>query len=122
MAILDDVDMQDLADLGADLLLKDTCNILRNDPIIDALGGSTDNWVTIATVLCALIDIGQRAPQQLVNAQQDTGIGYKQLYTPKGTDIRVDDQVVTGEISYNVLAPYGETSYQVFTSAVILAR
>jgi hypothetical protein len=122
MAILDDVDMQDFADLGSDLLLKDTCNILRNDPIIDALGGSIDNWVTIASVLCALIDLGQKVPQQLVNAQQDTGIGYKQLYTPKGTDIRVDDQIVTGEISYNVLAPYGETSYQVFTSAVILAR
>jgi len=122
MAILNDADLQELADLGADLLLKDTCNILRNDPIIDALGGSTDNWVTIAAVPCAMIDLGQKAPQQLVNAQQDTSIGYKAFHAPKGTDIRVDDQIITGEISYNVLAPYGETSYQVFTSAVILAR
>lgn len=120
MPILTDADLQQFANLVTDLLMKDTCDIQRNNQIFDGKGGSVDDLIIVATVPCALLDLS--APMQQVLAQQDIGLEHKELITPLGTDIQVDDMIITKGLAYKVLSPYGKSSYAVFTSVLILRK
>jgi hypothetical protein len=120
MPILTDADLQSFADLVTGLLMKDTCSIQRNSQAFDSKGGSTDDLIVVANVPCALLDLS--APMQQVLAQQDIGLEHKELITPLGTDIEVDDMITTKGLAYKVLSPYGRSSYAVFTSVLVLRK
>jgi hypothetical protein len=97
------------------------CQIWRNQKSFDSKGGSPDDFILIEDdVPCALKDL--TVPQQQQLAQQDVGLNAKMLLTPFGTDGIADDQVVKNGVTYKLLAPYGDSVYQVFETFVVLKK
>lgn len=120
MPILTDSGLQRLSDWIKRNVLKDDCTVLRNSPVQNISGGLTDHWAqTGLKRKCAVLDAGSPA-QQMVAAQQ---VGYitKMLLFERGDDIRGDDQLVIGSLTYTVIDIFEPSSYEV-TKRVVARR
>lgn len=113
MAIFTDADLQDLADLTTDLLMKDICQIKRKATATsDNKGGRSVTWTTASTPACALVD-DQNRPIESVKAQQVTSEVPMFMLLPKGTDVTGKDRLVHNSVTYQIIAVRPAGSYEV---------
>lgn len=113
MALFTDADMQDFADLGADLALKDDCEILRETAgSPDPSGGHPTTWPVAATVKCAVVD--DVSPQLQATAQQKARRVPKKILLPRATNVLETDRLRTGGVTYSITGIADPTSYEVF--------
>lgn len=100
-------------------VLKDECTVLRNSPTPTSSGGSTPHWTQSGDVRkCAVLDAGSPA-EQLVAAQQ---VGYitKTILFARGEDIKGNDRLQVGPVTYTIIDIFEPSSYNVCTR--VLAR
>ena len=113
MAIFEDSDLDDFADLAEELALKDDCDILRATEINNLSGGgrTRGGYDVIATVKAALID--GRPPQKRVIAGQNVADLTQKILLRRGTDIRPEDRLgMLGQV-YEIIDLDDPTSYEV---------
>jgi hypothetical protein len=122
MSIFTDSDLQDFGLLAQDLAFKDTCDILRNTPVVDDQGGSSPGEYVahnIDPIPCAVID--DQAPRPLVQAQQMVARITKTIMMPRLTDVlRTDKIKVNGTDMYIILDLLDPTTYEVVRRVVVL--
>lgn len=105
-----------LADWMATHLLDESGDILENHRTRTSSGGYVDNWVTIATVKCAVLDAG--APQEQVQMQQVTGSITKLLLFERGATILGTHRVKIGSITYQVIDVFEPNTVSVLPRAL----
>lgn len=118
MPVITDADLQQIADLAADLALKDDCDILAESDTPDPLLGSTSELIVTATVKCMVVD--HKPPQEYVIANQIVGEVIKKISTPLGTAILKTNYMRTKGVMYKVVDPMGPSSYAVFSEAIVI--
>ncbi len=118
MAILTDSDLQGLADMAADLALKDDCDILRETAqpydlrYVPNSGGHATTWPVHATVKCAVVYSTE--PTLRDGAQQQVRRTPKKILLPRGTDVLETDRLRTGGLEYLITGIQDPTSYEIF--------
>lgn len=113
MALFTDEDMQIFADLGADLALKDDCDILRkSNGLPDASGGHKPTWLVAETVKCAVLDYSSL--ESVPVAGQVAPRLSKTILLPRGTDVRDNDRLQVSGVLYTITNIPDPTSYEVF--------
>jgi hypothetical protein len=127
MALFTDADLQDFADLGADLLLKDECEILRETPLsLDSTGGHETIWPPVvdftqwpvkSTEKCAaLYDNSPRQPEGV--AQQKVRRTPNKFLLPRGADTLETDRIrFDGEVFTITGIPV--SSYEIFKTVSV---
>jgi hypothetical protein len=117
MAIISDVDLQVFSDLAVDLALKDSCEILRDTSTDSDDQGGYENipWPTVATVACALVDVGAVASYRpTVEATRLQDRVYQTLLLPRGTGVLVGDRFrINSASTYQSEGIQDPTSYEV---------
>jgi hypothetical protein len=119
MAIIDDAFLQDMAALGADLALKDDCEIKR-----DTSAGTPDGWnsggngtlTTIATVKC-MKTVPSPALLQ-ANADRLSTLTIWRVALPLGTDVQEQDVLAIKGESFKVEVKT-QGSYDAFTNVLV---
>lgn len=117
MTLIASTDLQVLSDMATTLALVETASILRETDIDDGQGGMTRSWVTQFTSPCAVVDIPFK-PAEPVIAEQVVGEVKKMLLFPRRTDVRGNDRVTVGSITYRVIEPLDPTTYEVLRRVV----
>jgi hypothetical protein len=80
-------------------------------------GKQTDSWPVVATKPCAIIDAG--LPQEQVVAAQTVGSILKIVMLPRGTDVRGNDQIASGGITYHVIDLYEPSTFEVVRRVLV---
>ena len=121
MPYLSPADVTALGNFVTGYALLDTCSILRKGArVSDGQGGDSNNQFTsVATPPCAVVDDGARATEPYQNAQLRSRV-LRILLLPPGTDIRDSDRAQVGNVFYEVLGVLNPTSYEVVRRVVIL--
>jgi len=119
MPVINDTDLQQIADLAADLALKDDCDILAQDEgPLDPLGGSSPSYVVVAIVKCMVVD--HKPPQEYAIANQIVGEVIKKVSMPLGTVVLKSGLLRVKGTIYKVIDPLGPSSYAVFSEAIVI--
>lgn len=118
MPVITDSDLQQIANLAADLALKDDCDILAENDTPDPLAGSDTDYIVTATVKCMIVD--EKMPQEYYIANQVVGKILKKVSTPLGTTILKSNLLRVQGVTYKVVSPLGPSSYAVFSEAIVI--
>jgi hypothetical protein len=113
-----DAKLDKLGAKAARKLCKDDCEILRESGEENESGGRSDERTVAGTFKCALISQG--IPQERVVAGQKVGIVPQTLFAPRGTDIRSDDWLRTGGVTYRIIDLYSPESYEVLRKVSVV--
>jgi hypothetical protein len=117
MAFLSAQDVQALADMVTEVALTDTCDIQRKSQTLTAMREATKNWPVVATVPCALIDAG--TPQEQAVAVQQVGSISQIMLLPRLTDVRGNDRLVKGGLTYHIIDLYEPKSFEVVRRVLV---
>jgi hypothetical protein len=113
MALVSDTDLASFGDLAEELLLKDSCEILRaGTASTDPGGGGTSSEQVVDTSPCALLDTGLSPGEQLSAEQLESRV-IKQVMLPRLRDVRKSDTLRIGGVRYHVIAVSDPTTYEV---------
>lgn len=113
MALISDTDLASFGDLAEELLLKDTCEILRvGTASTDPGGGGTSQEQVVDTSPCALLDTGLSPGEQLSADQLEAPVT-NLVMLPRLRDVRKSDTLRIAGIRYHVVAVKDPTSYEV---------
>lgn len=119
MSIFSDSDLQDFSDLAQDLGMKDTADILRNNPTTDEGGGSgPDNYEPAFSSPCMVIDAVIRAEERAVADQYINSVVKKVIF-PRLTDVRSDDRIVWKSDTYEVVGLFDPTTFEAIRRVMI---
>lgn len=100
-------------------VLKDDCQVMRNSPTQSSSGGMVAHWSQAGSVRkCAVLDAG--GPSEQFEAAQQVGYITKTILFQRGEDIRGNDRLVVGPVTYSVIDIFEPSSYNVCTR--VLAR
>ncbi|MBA2678279.1 MAG: head-tail adaptor protein [Ktedonobacteraceae bacterium] len=123
MPIFTDGDLADFATLAGDLVLKDSCEVLRATKVSDGQGGTTTVWQTVMTVLGAVVDAGSSAGsvQEIVRGQQVTARLRKTILLPRGTAVKGDDRIRALGVTYEIVDLQDPSSYEVLRRVSVWA-
>jgi hypothetical protein len=115
---------QSLANWMEDVLMTDTCDILRDIGTQRPSGGRDENWqpVNIKPIPCALID-EKRLPVEMDIAAQEQGQTRFRAYLPRGTDVRGTDRlhIPSGAvgITYHIVEPLDPSTLEISRRVVV---
>lgn len=121
MAIFSAAELADLAELQEESFIA-TCDIVRDTRASNGAGGFTLTPVTVGDdVPCRV------SPMAMTRAEAITGLQFKdrnpwQIAMPKATDVRAQDRIVTGGVTYEVLTIWGPGTYKTATKAVCVKK
>lgn len=120
MAVLTDTSLIRLGGWIERNVLKDECTIMRNTPTKSASGGLVDHWSAVHDGLseqCTILDTGTPA-QQMVAAQ---AVGYisKTAIFARGKDVRGDDRLVVGPVTYDIIDIFEPSSFEIMKRALV---
>jgi hypothetical protein len=118
MPVITDADLQQIANLAADLALKDDCDILGESDTPDPLLGSDTDYIITATVKCMIVDL--KPPQEFYIGNQVVGKSIKKVSMPLGTVILKSNLLRVQGVTYKVIDPLGPSSYAVFSEAIVV--
>lgn len=118
MPVITDADLQQIANLAADLALKDDCDILAESDTPDPIGGSTSSYTVTSTVKSMIVDT--KMPQEYYIANQVVGKSIKKVSTPLGTVILKSNLLRVQGTTYKVIDAIGPSSYAVFSEAIVV--
>ena len=118
MPVINDTDLQQIADLAANLALKDDCDILAEVDTSDPLAGSDTDYLVTSTVKCMIVD--EKMPQEYAIANQVVGKVVKKVSTPLGTTILKSNLLRVKGTIYKVVDAIGPSSYAVFSEAIVI--
>jgi hypothetical protein len=118
MPVINDADLQDIANLAADLALKDDCDILEEVRTENESGGYDLVWTVVNTVKCMVVD--QKLPQEYVIANQVVGEVIKKVSTPLGTIVLKSNRLRVKGVEYEVINSLGLSSYAVFSEVLVI--
>lgn len=113
MALISEEDLATFGELADELLLKDSCEILRSTgTTTDPGGGSTSSEQVVDTSPCALLDTGLSPGEQLSAEQLESRV-IKLVMLPRLRDVRKSDTLRINGLRYHVIAVSDPTSYEV---------
>ncbi len=113
MAIFTDADLAGYGQVIQDLVMSDTCDVLRATSTQDTQGGKTGvTWPILSTVPCVLVNV-QRAPKELVDDTQLVSAVIKIAMLPRHTDVKTQDRLRIAGVVHRVIAPLDPVTYEV---------
>ena len=101
--------------------LPGTAVISRNSPTSDGMGGWTDAWAAVGTVLGRLAPASASGAERMV-ADRITGEDAWVITLPQGTDVTERDRVVIDSRTFEVVTPLAhswETARRVVATEVV---
>jgi hypothetical protein len=116
MAIIDDAFLVEMATLGADLALKDDCEIQRNmaTPNPDGWSNGAPDWQHIATVKALKMLRGGSTPSvAIATADRLSTLTLWQVLLPLGTDVQEQDRLIIKGETFQVEV-IAQATYDVF--------
>jgi SPP1 family predicted phage head-tail adaptor len=117
MPLLSEAALAHLGKWFEDHLFNDDCTIERQTRVQTPSGGSTLSWTDIATVKGAIVDAG--SPQETLLAAQEVGYITKLAMLPRNTDIRGNDRIRVGAVTYTVIDLYEPSTYVVMQRVLV---
>lgn len=121
MAIFTEAELADLGELQEESLI-DICTIQRPVRTPNGAGG----WIVTAGTVASDVPCRVR-PMALTRAEALTGMQFNdalpwQIALPVYADIREQDRIVTGGVTYEVLTLWGPGTYKTTTKAICVKR
>lgn len=121
MGIFTAGELDQLAELQEESFIA-ACDIVRDTRASNGAGGFVLTPVTVGDdVPCRV------SPMSLTRAEAITGRKFTdtlpwQIALPKGTDVRNQDRLTVGGVTYEVLTIWGPGTYQTVTKAICIKR
>jgi SPP1 family predicted phage head-tail adaptor len=93
-------------------VLVTTAHILSYGTATDGMGGYSETWGTVGTVLCDLWQINQRADREMVAGNQITSQGDFFITMPSDTTITAKDRVQIAGKTFEVTFVPDDLTFQ----------
>jgi hypothetical protein len=121
MAIFSAAELEDLADLQEESFI-DSADIVRDSRVSNNAGGHVLTPVPVASAVPCRV-----SPMSLTRAEAITGRKFTdtlpwQISLPKESDVRNQDRLTVGGVTYEVLTIWGPGTYQTVTKAICVKR
>lgn len=120
MAVLTDTSLERLGGWIERNVLKDECTIMRNMPTRSSSGGEIPHWAAVHDGLsekCTILDTG--TPAQAAVAAQEVGYITKTAIFARGKDVRGNDRIVVGPVTYTIIDIFEPSSFEIMKRALV---
>lgn len=102
--------------------LADVATVQRKTTVSDGMGGYTDTWTTVLTTTCRVAaNNNLQADRSITAAQLREGVAWK-VTLPFGSDVRLDDRIVVGARTFEVLGIYAPGTYETARQCACVER